>query len=93
MMAKGASLEQYSLSQIMSIVSSIGTLVNSDSTSMKTMMPKGREPLIRSRNSSDDLRLYDEGINGESSSFSRFARVQVTVVISLMIGRSGELRL
>ena len=71
------------------MVSSTGTLVNSDYTSIEAMMLEGREPLIRSKNSFEALRLFEEEVNGESSSFSRFAKAYVTG-IWLMIARRGK---
>ena len=69
----------YTSFNMISIVSSMGTLVNKDSTSIEAKIPSGFFPLKISRNPSTELSRYFPGIYGFSSWLSLLANLYVGV--------------
>lgn len=59
----------------MFMVSSTGTFVKRDSTSMVVIILDGREALIMSRTSCVEFRLCDTGVNGAIRSLRHLAKV------------------
>ena len=79
----------YTCFRIISIVSSMGTLVNRLSTSSEPIIPLHLLELIKSRKSLVDLIVYWLGVKGEIILLRYLAKLYVGVGICDIIGRSG----